>query len=957
MESLKIKVDVKRRTTENINLQQGYTYPIELTILDNGKEYDCTGAIPQIHFAKSNGTFNIKTKDITIEGNKVSFILDSEATNRSGTGKLQAVLTRNGFTFGSWAIFCNIFENVIQDGATEDKNVIDVLTELKDEVTKAKPLADSLNANIPKAQPLVNSLNTQIPQATEIAREIESIIKEGGAVDKRELGEYKKDFEGVEHDTLNSRLNRDFDNLHQRMNDSSLLAYEGTSIKADNTYLGLTKDTVIKGKTLQNLCIGEGNFHGYYDDTINMYRANNNKQPLSFNLKPNTTYTRIMYNCEFEGDYIYMFDSVVETDGTYKQYPYYLRGTTCVRTFTTGEKGGKNEYVFNPESGTAGKTGFSVKVGKLVILEGDHTQTPLEELPFIEGIESTGDKSKNLIPSEYSIIDNSYLDRDDVPVDEVQSLVIADYIKVNPNKTYTLSAYGVNSTTLRLYGYDINKQRISTNAKQNVSSISINGCDYIRVSTFKTNIDVLQLEEGIQSTPYQEYYDGYKISGKSVGKNLFNANFSICGLSATIGGDIYKTTANNKRITSDVIRISKNKTYTISCGDGYELVYIIADEKGVVTSTRTTFKSSMTFASENNSFARFTIRKGENEIITENDLTNTSFQLEEATSLTPYEPYQESNYSYILNEPLRSLPNRVCDTIDLETGVLTRRVGKVVLDGSENWVYAEDYKYFRCPTFDYKGKTPLERTGENKHNFIQLCNLFKINTSWSGEQSFRDNIDIDGEFHTISNAGYKLCFRKLECTNVNSFKTWLQANPTTVIYELAEPTTEQLTPQQLKSFDTTTHIISDNKLMPIVSTKIPSDVNAVVQNLKVENKNLEKQLDSAIEELNNADIDLMAIDWETDYRLCGLEWTLLDTMKVETLAESKVVESRILSRYEQAKKLIKNGRYNKSTMEKQLTTYYNRNYLTKEEFNELMQLMNPIGEVETLEELDKVENI
>ena len=192
---------------------------------------------------------------------------------------------------------------------------------------------------------------------------------------------------------------------------------------------------------------------------------------------------------------------------------------------------------------------------------------------------------------------------------------------------------------------------------------------------------------------------------------------------------------------------------------------------------------------------------------------------------------------------------------------------------------------------------------------------------------------------------------------VELMKEWLKNNPTTVYYELAEPTTEQLPQQQLKSFDTTTHIISNNKLMPIVSSKIPSDVNAVVQNLKAENKNLEKQLDSAIEELNNTDIDLMAIDWETDYRLCELEWTILDTMKVETLTENKVLENRILSRYEQAKILIESGKYNKTTMEKQLTMYYNRNYLTKEEFNELMQLMNPIGEVETLEEVDKVDNM
>lgn len=39
--------------------------------------------------------------------------------------------------------------------------------------------------------------------------------------------------------------------------------------------------------------------------------------------------------------------------------------------------------------------------------------------------------------------------------------------------------------------------------------------------------------------------------------------------------------------------------------------------------------------------------------------------------------------TYKLNEPLRSLPNEVCDTI--EGNKLVQRVGKVVIDGSESW--------------------------------------------------------------------------------------------------------------------------------------------------------------------------------------------------------------------------------------------------------------------------------
>ena len=952
MESLKIKVDVKRRTTENINLQQGYTYPIELTILDNGKEYDCTGATPQIHFAKSNGTFNIKTKDITIEGNKVSFILDSEATNRSGTGKLQAVLTRNGFTFGSWAIFCNIFENVIQDGATEDKNVIDVLTELKDEVTKAKPLADSLNANIPKAQPLVNSLNTQIPQATEIAREIESIIEEGGAVDKRDLGEYKKDFEGVEHDTLNSRLNRDFDNLHQRMNDSSLLAYEGTSIKADNTYLGLTKDTVIKGRTLQNLWGADKVVKTSYCKQEGEYIKIDCIEEIQYipavisiedvTLKPNTQYTLITEvventieatseNCKFYSNVGHDISAILGNTTPF------LKGETGIKTdlLTTKENFGEEITVGVRTFLNFAKSGH-LKF-RIFILEGDHTQTPLEELPFIEGIESTGDKSKNLFDGETR---NGYYSNGEFKANS-SNLANVNPIEIKPNTYYT----GSGDAPPRMSFYDKDMNFISYNSNSS-TCLSPSNAKYMNIHGMGATY--FQIEEGETATPYQEYYDGYKISGKSCGKNLFDGEWKIGNLNSNNGvfGD-----GGFMFINRYPIKIKPNTSYIFSTNQEDIVVHKIGYyNNGIFIRSETPNASPKKFNSGNSnecyvvlSYKDLSTGKVDYNVEVEKYFKNI-VQLEEGTSLAPYEPYKESTYSYILNEPLRSLPNGVCDTIDLETGVLTRRVGKTVFNGGEAWSWhttseGGDYNVYWLPMGQYGRKL----TGDN-------VILSKFTTKGAG-----DNVVSHFSFITSG-----MCYIRLVkplAENIEELKELLRSEPITVYYELAEPTTEQLTPCQLKSFDTTTHIISDNKLMPIVSTKIPSDVNAVVQGLKAENVKLEKQLDSAIEELNNTDVDLIAIDWETDYRLCELEWTLLDTMKVETLAESKVVENRILSRYEQAKILIESGKYNKTTMEKQLTMYYNRNYLTKEEFNELMQLMNPIGEVETLEELDKVKNI
>ena len=66
-------------------------------------------------------------------------------------------------------------------------------------------------------------------------------------------------------------------------------------------------------------------------------------------------------------------------------------------------------------------------------------------------------------------------------------------------------------------------------------------------------------------------------------------------------------------------------------------------------------------------------------------------QVEEGFVATPYEPYYKKKISFNIGEPLRSLPNGVCDEIRNNKGQweLVRRVHKVVLDGSEIWTRYE----------------------------------------------------------------------------------------------------------------------------------------------------------------------------------------------------------------------------------------------------------------------------
>ena len=101
--------------------------------------------------------------------------------------------------------------------------------------------------------------------------------------------------------------------------------------------------------------------------------------------------------------------------------------------------------------------------------------------------------------------------------------------------------------------------------------------------------------------------------------------------------------------------------------------------------------------------------------------------------------------------------------------------------------------------------------------------------------------------------------------------------------------------------------------------------------------------------LKQMDNELVATSWDMDFRMCEVEWTLEDLgigQEVATLSlENNIknmkgsVSNMALTRFEQAKIMIVGGVYKKETLTRQLTTYLNRGYLTQEEYDELVALM------------------
>jgi hypothetical protein len=171
-----------------------------------------------------------------------------------------------------------------------------------------------------------------------------------------------------------------------------------------------------------------------------------------------------------------------------------------------------------------------------------------------------------------------------------------------------------------------------------------------------------------------------------------------------------------------------------------------------------------------------------------------TIQLEESTKLTPYEPYKESNYSYILNEPLRSLPNGVCDEIDLEKGVVTRRVGRVVLDGTHVGfvnISSISNTLTNCMCFGVCSVNWDKPMISNPTcNTAIVSNVpYIVNNEdvfhWRGSYGTIDGVDY-GTFMLFIE---KTKLTTLDSTGVNE---WLSKNNIEIVYQLLTPTTEYL---------------------------------------------------------------------------------------------------------------------------------------------------------------------
>ncbi|MDK0576497.1 hypothetical protein P5F02_05630 [Clostridium perfringens] len=322
--------------------------------------------------------------------------------------------------------------------------------------------------------------------------------------------------------------------------------------------------------------------------------------------------------------------------------------------------------------------------------------------------------------------------------------------------------------------------------------------------------------------------------------------------------------------------------------------------------------------------------------------------LEEGTQATQYEPYKCNKKDILIKEPLRSVGN-IQDVLYEDNGQvkINRYSKQYLITGDEN-IQTNSNFYTNKTLFFFFDL----QNANKKSSSINICNRFpSYPTDMRG---IIKNQQGEGCFIGDNNSGlvqFYINKDKLTTPNVDGFKEWLKANPTTIVYQLATPTVEiveNCVDINLKTFGEKTYVSFENALSGTSSFKAPVDsagtiarLNRENRDLEEENKTLRQDFESTTLSLTDSDLELVKQNVDIDFRLMEVEFALDIPQSTLSSKFKKKGEVKSMARtpYQMLKIVILSGDYDREDYIHKVGKYYERGRMTKEEYDELMSLM------------------
>ena len=349
-----------------------------------------------------------------------------------------------------------------------------------------------------------------------------------------------------------------------------------------------------------------------------------------------------------------------------------------------------------------------------------------------------------------------------------QNHIYVDMLK--PSNTYTLKRNGENfEGSFFIDGIEYNTNVFMTSHQLPNKSLIINDMsENDKVAMFEGNY-------GTSTIPYFEGMTSVEMPIlKTVGKNLFDVS-RHGSLTPQPTGDIQLNSAEWGKYDVKYI-LKPNTQYTLTIlGDGTKCwIAIVVDGSSQSSNVETSY--TKTFSTNSNGEVTIGIYANSDKYV---GYSRKSISIEEGTVSTPYEPYKSNILTVNEDVELRGIGD-VKDEYNVETGELTQKIGEVVLDGSEAWLFNTNYLYAELALDDYSG------LAEN----ICMNNRLPQISIYGNENS------LDNDRHGLMVGKNKLIRIRMadeqSGKTLDGFKQYLKHNPITVQYPLAQPITRKV---------------------------------------------------------------------------------------------------------------------------------------------------------------------
>lgn len=454
---------------------------------------------------------------------------------------------------------------------------------------------------------------------------------------------------------------------------------------------------------------------------------------------------------------------------------------------------------------------------------------------------SCGDRTKNLIGFDdltettsngvtYSIKDNVFT-LNGTATDNIRCLMTDNWILKNAGN-YTLKIDVISGTwTAGIIGLSLRNANLAQETYHQVtydtSNLTItkeyteqNINNTVRIGFFINKNSVFSnfkfriiLNEGSTATLYEPY--GYKIPVNVRSDNLFDNNDTSILLKAYISPT---NLVSNNNSTTLFVNCKPNTTYTITrsiigkrFGVGTTDIIPVAGDSinNVEPSNVNNELSTITYTT--NSTAKylcvFYSNTGGNNLVnnnghTEEELRNSLQIVEGSTVPTKFQPYYNETTNIYLDEPLRKIGDYV-DNIDFINGKVVRKIGEIVLNGSENWGKSSKTGVNRY----YLKNVILVHL--NRYTIDLISDYFKCISPQSSDD---DSIGLA----KYNANGFMINF-ELTDTNfdtLSKFLDWLSTHNTTVYYVLATPTEESITLPNIPTIDGNNTLNIETEITP-----------------------------------------------------------------------------------------------------------------------------------------------